>query len=255
MRAPANSSDKSKFNASRDSRIAKLDTILDQAISYSMAHDQIDLQLEAMTTILPGDHQHQVYINASDIDQITAAVNWATSRGLRPVIVGGRDADLCTDLLASTNTPVIVGGTYNFPKRADSAYDQPYTLPAKLEAAGVQWSLTMSSRHAHERNLPDAAGIAVAHGLDHAAALRAITLTAAENLGIEDQLGSIEQGKFATLIITDGDILDVTSIVEAAYIDGRSIDLGNKQTDLRDKYREKYRQLNMIESDDENPND
>ena len=250
MRASANSSDKARFNESRDQRIAKLDTLIDQTISYSHAHNQTDLQLEAMLTVLPGEDQNPVYINANDYDQITAAVNWAISRDLRPIIVGARDAHLCTDLLASTNTPVIVGGTFNFPKRNDAAYDQPYTLPAKLEAAGVQWSLTMSSRHAHERNLPEAAGIAVAHGLDHAAALRAITLTAAENLGVADRLGSIEQGKLATLIITDGDILDVTTIVEAAYIDGREIDLSNKQTDLRDKYREKYRQLDMIDSED-----
>ncbi|MCA9302506.1 MAG: amidohydrolase family protein [Phycisphaerales bacterium] len=250
MRAPANSNDTSRFNSNRDKRLAKLDTLIDQTISYAAAHNATDLQLDAMTTILPGESQNPVYINADDYDQITTAVNWAISRGLRPVIVGGRDAHLCTDLLASTNTPVIVGGTYNFPKRNDAAYDEPYTLPAKLEAAGVKWSLTMSSRHAHERNLPDAAAIAVAHGLDHDAALRAITLTAAENLGVADQLGSIEQDKLATLIITDADILDVTTIVEGAYIDGRKIDLRNKQTDLRDKYLEKYRQLDMIESED-----
>jgi len=254
MRASANTSDKSRFNKSRDERIAKLDTLIDQTISYAAGHDTTDLQLDAMMTVLPGESQHPVYINADDYDQITAAVNWAISRELRPIIVGARDAHLCTDLLVSTDTPVIVGGTYNFPKRNDAAYDQPYTLPAKLQAAGVKWSLTMSSRHAHERNLPDAAAIAVAHGLElgltREAALRAITLSAAENLGIADQLGSIENGKLATLIITDGDILDVTTIVEGAYIDGRSIDLSNKQTDLRDKYLEKYRQLDMIDSDD-----
>ncbi len=254
MRAPANAKDKSKFNESRDKRLAKLNTLIDQATAYAQYHNKTDLKLEAIRTILPdqGENmpQNQVFINANDYDQITAAVNWATARKLRPVIIGARDSDLCTDLLASTNTPVILGGTFNFPKRADSSYDQPYTLPAKLESAGVRWSLTMSSRHAHERNLPDAAAIAVAHGLDHDAALRAITLTAAENLGIEDQLGSIDPGKLATLLITDGDILDILTIVESAYIDGRSINLSNKQTDLRDKYQEKYRQLDMIESDD-----
>lgn len=254
MRASANTSDKARFNKSRDERIAKLDTLIDQTISYASHHNATDLQLEAMMTVLPSDDQNPVYINANDYDQITAAVDWAISRELKPIIVGARDAHLCTDLLASTDTPVIVGGTYNFPKRNDAAYDQPYTLPAKLQAAGVQWSLTMSSRHAHERNLQEAAGIAVAHGLElgltKEAALRAITLSAAENLGIADKLGSIENGKLATLIITDGEILDVTTIVEGAYIDGREIDLSNKQTDLRDKYREKYRQLDMIESDD-----
>ena len=235
----------------RDERIANLTQVFANAKAYAQEHHEKDLKLEALTTELPdANSQNQVFISANDYDQITAAVNWAVETGLDPVIVGGRDAHLCTDLLVSTDTPGIIGGTYGVPKRNDSAYDDPYTLPAKLEAAGVQWSLTMSGRFAHERNLPEAMGIAVAHGLDEQAALRGITLEAAEILGIADTHGSIESGKQATLIVTDENILDVTTIVEHAWIDGRKIDLSNKQTVLRDKYREKYRQLDMIEGDD-----
>ncbi len=231
----------------RDERIESLNEVYRNAGAYMKAHTDRDLRLEAIATTLPGDDQNPVFLNADDYDQITAAVNWAVDLGLDPVIVGGRDAHLCTDLLVSTGTPVIIGGTYNFPKRDDAAYDDPYTLPAKLEAAGVQWSLTMSGRFAHERNLPEAMGISVAHGLDHAAALRGITIEAANILGVGDMLGSIESGKHATLVVTDGDILDVTSIVEHAWIAGSKIELTNKQTELRDKYREKYRQLDIIE--------
>ncbi len=232
----------------RDERIAGLDEVFANAAAYATDHDMRDLRLEALGTVLESaEEQNPVFINANDYDQITAAVNWATDTGLRPIIVGGRDAHLCTDLLVSTDTPVIIGGTYGFPKRNDGAYDEPYTLPAKLEAAGVRWSLTMSGRFAHERNLPEAMGISVAHGLDHDAALRGITLSAAEILGLGNELGSIEPGKHATLVVTDGDILDVTSIVEHAWIQGSEIDLTNKQTELRDKYREKYRQLDLIE--------
>jgi imidazolonepropionase-like amidohydrolase len=232
----------------RDERINNLTQVFAEAKSYAADHEERDLKLEALATVLDSaENQHPVFINADDYDQITAAVNWATETGLKPVIVGGRDAHLCTDLLISTNTPVIIGGTYGFPKRNDGAYDEPYTLPAKLEAAGVQWSLTMSGRFAHERNLPEAMGISVAHGLDQDAALRGITLEAAQILGIDDTLGSIEPGKHATLIVSDGNILDVTSIVEHAWIQGRSVELTNKQTELRDKYREKYRQLDLID--------
>lgn len=231
----------------RDQRIEALNEVFANAIAYNASHTDRDLRLEAIATALPGENQNPVFINADDYDQITAGVNWAVELGLKPVIVGGRDAPLCTDLLVSTNTPVIVGGTYNFPKRDDGAYDEPYTLPAKLQAAGVQWSLTMSGRFAHERNLPEAMGISVAHGLDHESALRGITLNAANILGVGDRLGSIESGKLATLVVTDGDILDVTSIVEHAWIAGSKIELTNKQTELRDKYREKYRQLEIID--------
>ena len=245
----------------RDRAIDNLNTLFDNATSYQINHDETDLSLQAITTVLPPVEQSQaqdnpqnpVFINANDYDQITAAINWATSRNLRPIIVGARDAHLCTDLLVSTNTPVIIGGTFNFPKRADEPYDQPYTLPAKLEQAGVLWSLSMSGRHAHERNLPDAIAISIAHASDYGftdeAALRGITLNAAKILNLDNNLGSIESGKHATLFVADGNILETTSIVTQAWIQGRSIDLSNKQTKLRDKYQEKYRQLDMIESD------
>ncbi len=226
-----------------------LNEIFDQAESYRHAHDKADQRLEAISTVLEGDNQNPVFMRANSFDQITNSINWALARNLDPIIVGGRESYLCTDLLASTNTPVIIGGTYQFPKRTDSPYDASYTLPQTLENAGVQWSLTMSSRFGHERNLPDAAAIAVAHGLSPQAALHGITLGAAQILGVDHLIGSIEKGKHATLIITDGDILETTTVVQAAYIQGRSIDLGNKQTELRDTYREKYRQLGLIKSD------
>ncbi len=232
-----------------DNNTDDLNEIFDQAESYRHAHDKADQRLEAISTVLEGDNQNPVFMRANSFDQITNSINWALARNLDPIIVGGRESYLCTDLLASTNTPVIIGGTYQFPKRTDSPYDASYTLPQTLENAGVQWSLTMSSRFGHERNLPDAAAIAVAHGLSPQAALHGITLGAAQILGVDHLIGSIEKGKHATLIITDGDILETTTVVQAAYIQGRSIDLGNKQTELRDTYREKYRQLGLIKSD------
>ena len=232
-----------------DNNTDDLNEIFDQAESYRHAHDKADQRLEAISTVLEGDNQNPVFMRANSFDQITNSINWALARNLDPIIVGGRESYLCTDLLASTNTPVIIGGTYQFPKRTDSPYDASYTLPQTLENAGVQWSLTMSSRFGHERNLPDAAAIAVAHGLSPQAALHGITLGAAQILGVDHLIGSIEKGKHATLIVTDGNILETTTVVQAAYIQGRSIDLGNKQTELRDTYREKYRQLGLIKSD------
>ena len=140
----------------------ELDLIFDQTVAYAQHHDRADQKLEALTTVLPGDEQNPVFLLADSFDAITGAVRWAQSRDLDPIIVGGRDAHLCTDLLVETGTPVIVGGAFDFPKRADSPYDEPYTLAAKLDRAGVDWALTMAGRFGHERNLPDAAAICVA---------------------------------------------------------------------------------------------
>jgi imidazolonepropionase-like amidohydrolase len=202
-----------------------------------------DLRWEAMRAVLPGgEAQQRVFITAGDVDQITAAVTWAVGRNLRPVIIGGRDAEQCADLLKRHEVPVIISGTHTFPKRADAPYDAPFTLPARLHAAGVKFCIASADRTAHERNLPYNAATAVAYGLDPEAALRAITQWPAEILGVGDRLGTLEVGKSATLIVTDGDPLEIVSNTRQAFIDGREIDLSNKQSALAEKYREKYRQ-------------
>ena len=131
---------------------------------------------------------------------------------------------------------VIVTGTYEMPHRADAPFDERFRLPSRLEAAGIPWCLASGQPPSNERNLPYAAAMAVAHGLDADAAIRAITLSAAEILGVADRLGSLEPGKAATLIVTDGDPLEIPTNVTAAFVDGREISLENKQIALAEKY-------------------
>lgn len=212
------------------------------ALAADAAHAR-DLRFDAMKSVLPGDGQKPVFIMANDYDQIVAAVGFANRHKLRVVIVGGMDAHLCAGDLKRHDIPVIITGVTRFPKRADGDYDEPFVLPARLAEAGVKFCLTNGDDTAHERNLPYSAGIAVAYGLDREQAVRAITLSAAEILGIADRYGSIAMDKSATLFIADGDVLEITTNVEHAWIDGRKIDLSNKQVELEKKYREKYRQL------------
>jgi len=232
----------------------EIDELFRQAAAYDAARDageieQRDLRLEAMRDLFPnGDlpARAPVFLVAGERDQITSAVTWATNLGLRPVIVGGRDAPACAELLRRHDVPVIVGGVIGdaaYPKRADLPYDDAYTLPARLRAAGVRWCLALGDDSAHTRSLPGCAGLAVAYGLDHDNALRGITLSTAEILGVDNRLGSLDPGKNATLILADGDILEATTTVTRAFVSGRDIDLSNKQTKLAEKYREKYRQI------------
>jgi hypothetical protein len=234
--------------------LAALDEAFKTAAAYDAAKSAdpsapTDLRWEAMRRLfehgeLPADSPEQlpVFIAAADSEQITAAVTWALERKLRPVIVGGRDAEQCAALLKRHDIPVIITGTHAFPRRADSPYDDAYTLPARLAAAGVRFCIASADRTAHERNLPYNAGLAIAYGLDPDAALKSVTLWPAQILGVEKDLGSLEVGKSATLFLASGDPLDVTTTITGAYIDGREIDLSNKQTKLADKYREKYKQ-------------
>jgi imidazolonepropionase-like amidohydrolase len=212
----------------------------------------VDIRFEAMRAIFGGsslspethdpkpDTRLPLFIHAQDYDQIQQAVTLCTKHGLACVIVGGRDAPLCADLLKRHSVPVIVDGTFKFPKRDDAPYDDAFTLPARLHAAGITFCIASGEETAHERNLSNAAGMAVAYGLDHERGLRAITLSSAEVLGIADRYGSLATEKSATMIVTDGDVLDVLSHVTMAFLDGREVNLSNKQKVLEERYRGKY---------------
>ncbi len=199
---------------------------------------RVDVRKEAFEPSLA--RKRPVFFLADTYDQITGALAFARRNRLRAVIVGGRDAPLCADLLKRTNTPILIRSIHRFPKRADADFDETYRLPAKLEAAGLTWCLASGERIPNERNLPYAAGRACAYGLDRDAAIRAITLSAAKVLGVDKDLGSIEKGKAATLFICNGDPLEIPTKVEAAWIDGRRINLSNKQKVLFEKYKAKY---------------
>ncbi|VAX40333.1 hypothetical protein MNBD_PLANCTO03-810 [hydrothermal vent metagenome] len=241
--------------------LAALDTFFNNAAAYHAARDEdntlpTDLRYEAVAGVLPiprgGAFQAPsprlpTFFRANDYDQIVGSLNFAAKHNLRPIIIGGRDAHLCLDLLASTGAGVILETSFRMPKRDDAPYDDLYKRPQQLQAAGIPYAFMAGDDTAHERNLPYAVAIAIAHGLAPDEALRALTLTPAELFGIEADYGSLEPGKSATLIITTGNPLDVLSNIELAFLDGRAIDLENKQTKLAEKYREKYRQLGLIQ--------
>lgn len=229
--------------------LKRIEDFFDSASAYTAAknasgNQPVDLRFEAMGGVLSS--AVPVFARADEFAQIESVCAFAQRRGLKLVIVGGRDAPLAAEAIKKAGAGVIVTGTFRMPRRGDSAYDEAFTLPARLESSGVEWCLATEGgefQTPHERNLPYHAALAVAHGLDRSAAIRAITLAPARLLGVADRYGSIEKGKSATLIITDGDPLEMTTIIEHAFIDGREVDLTSKQTRLNEKYREKYRRL------------
>ena len=206
---------------------------------------EFDARWEAMIPVLAGEMR--VFIDAEDIQQIQAALAFCQQEKLKPVIVGGHDAPACAALLKKLGAPVIVGGVYRLPTRRNEDYDSGYTLPERLRAAGIPYCIAgelggaSSGGPSNIRNLPYHAGSAVAYGLPADEALKAITLYPAQVLGVADRLGSLEPKKDATLIVTNGDPLDIATQVSAAYIEGRQVDLNDRQKRLWEKYKEKYR--------------
>lgn len=203
---------------------------------------ETDLRWEAMLPALRGDMP--VFVHADDIKQISAALDWAREEGVKMILVGGRDAWRVADRLKAADIAVIVGGTFELPARRDDGYDDIYANAGKLQAAGVRFCIASSNGTAggatNGRNLPNEAGMAAAFGLPADEALKAITLYPAQILGVGAELGSIETGKRATLIVTDGDPLEIPTQVEMAFIDGAQIDLRSRHTELYQKYRQRY---------------
>lgn len=220
----------------------RLEEAFDEAEAYRKAKEAdpdlpVDLRWEAMLPVLAGDRP--LYVDADDYRQIVEAVAFAERRGLDLVITGARDAHLLAELLSDHDVPVILGAIQSHPMRQGDGYDTPFRTPALLHEAGVTFALSNpGSRGA--RNLPFQAGQAMAFGLPEEAAIRAMTLTPARLLGIDDRQGSLQVGKDATLFVSRGDVTDaLTQDVTHVWIQGRPVDLDDKQRQLFRKYEEK----------------
>lgn len=225
-----------------EERTRRLDRLLDDAAAYdrarlaaggSEAGPAYDPQLEALRPVLRGERP--LWATARDRIAIETVVDWAARRGLRLVITDARDAHLVAGLLAEHQVPVVISGMVGEPPRADDPYDVLYSMPARLQQAGVLFAIASGTRtggSGNARHISQFAGIAAAYGLDREDAYRSITLNAAKILGLDDVLGSIAVGKSASLALTDGDLLEASTTVEQLWIDGTrpSMDDVHKQS-------------------------
>lgn len=147
---------------------------------------------------------------------------------------------MVAEILHEHQVPVILSEPHNLPSMADDAVDQPYKTGYMLQKAGVPFTIAIDGFW-QQRNLPFQAGTLAAYGLSREEALMAITLQAARILGIDKQTGSIEAGKDANIVVSEGDILDMkSSKVTHAFIQGRQINLDNKHSQLFEKYKYRY---------------
>ena len=189
-----------------------------------------------------------VVVSADGAAQINDAITWAQEEGLRLVIRGGRDAIHVADRLVAEDIPLIITSTMAAPSRQYEGYDGAYSMPARLHEAGVKFAISGGSGTLYTNRLPWEAGVAVAFGLPEEEALKAVTINAAEFMGISDMVGSLEPGKQATLLITTGTPLDMTSDIEQTYIQGREIDMMDIQKFFFQKYMQKVLQNRRIVS-------
>ncbi len=229
-----------------ESSLRQLKTLFDDARAYRRARQAassrqpVDLRLEAMLPVL--ERAQPLIVSADSLAAIQGAVAFGQQQGVRIMIYGGYDAPHCTELLRKHDVPVLLGGVYRLPRRRSEPYDTPFTIPARLQAAGVAFCITGSGRFggSNVRNLPYHAAMAVAFGLPEDIGLKAITSYPAEILGVADRVGSIDVGKDATLFVSDGNPLQTATLVEAAYVQGRRVELTDRHKRLWKKYQTKY---------------
>ncbi len=225
-----------------DKELAALRRFFEEARSYLQlpAPEIKNGRFEALRGIFT--QKQSLYIHSDAAKLIQEGVLFAEQFGLRPVLVEASDAWLVADFLKAHNVPVILSKTQRLPSREDEAVDQPFKTAVTLQEKGVLFAFSEEGSW-RQRNLAFQAGQAVGFGLPYEAAVAALTLNTARILGIEATAGSLEIGKDATLFISEGDALDMRSAqVTAAFIQGREINLDNKQKELYKKYEQKYRQ-------------
>jgi imidazolonepropionase-like amidohydrolase len=191
-----------------------------------------DLKLEALLPYLHG--KKPVVLAAEEPNDLLTALDLAREFHLKVILNHLDHSASLLDKVAATGLPVIVGPIYEQPKESER-YDAVFRLPAEMAKRGIKIAFASFDTH-NSRNLPYAAGYAVAFGLPPEEALKAITLNPAQIWGVDDRLGSLDTGKLANVVVANGDPLDVKTDVKHVFINGEEIPLVNKQTELRDQY-------------------
>jgi imidazolonepropionase-like amidohydrolase len=217
---------------------------LDEAVAYAAAKAarakdpslptrSVDLVLEALIPVIKGETP--VLMTANREAEIRGAIQFAEKNKLKLIITGADEAVKVAPLLKEKNIPVIIGPVTEVPTREDDGYDRNYAQAAELHKAGVRFALQTADA-AYVRNLPYQAGTAAAFGLPKDEALKAVTIYPAQIFGVDKLIGSIEVGKAANLIVTDGDPLEFRTNVKHMFINGHPVDLSSRHTKLYDKF-------------------
>ena len=226
-----------------DKSVNELSDWLDRARHYAQAKEkgspalyERDIKLEALVPVVEG--KLPVLVIADDHRDIKNAVDFCTKQNLKMILGSGAEAWRVKDLLKEKKIPVILGPTERLPEQEDTPYDKPMTQPSELLAAGIPFAFS-SFGTAFSRRLPDYAGTAVAYGLPHDEAVKAVTINAAKMFGIDGEVGTIETGKLANLIVTNGDPLEVQTQVKFLFIKGQLTSLDNRHLERYEQYRKR----------------
>jgi imidazolonepropionase-like amidohydrolase len=223
-----------------DKQVNELTDWLDRARHYAQAAEkgsiakyERDLKLEAFVPVIRGELPLLIF--ADRAREIRNAVEFCDKQKLRMILAGGAEAYKVKDLLRSKDIPVILRPMLTLPLDEDDPYDRLLSQPAELAAAGVKFAIA-SFDNSFARRLGQNAANAVAHGLPYDEALKSVTVSPAEIFGLADQVGTLQPGKVANIIVTNGDPLELTTDVKYLFIRGQLTTMDNRHLRLYEKY-------------------
>ena len=235
-----------KPNKDYTKQIDNIQSFVNESKAYlSGDKSVINLPYEAMKDLYNGSSK--LYVHVNNVKGITDAVEFSIKNDIKSlVIIGGSEAYKITDFLKQHNIPVLLNNPHSLPSNDDQDYDLPFKTAKILTDGGIVVGIQGGNTSTfNARNLPFYAGTCAAYGLDKEEALKLITSNTAKILGINDTCGTLENGKDATLFISEGDALDMrTNKLTRAFIQGRDISLETHQTKLNKRYSEKYKTNN-----------
>ena len=222
-------------------RIEMVKSFLQEAKGYYLQQNKTatNLKFDAVKGLF--NKSQKLFVHCDLVKEMLIAVDFVKEFGFDVVIVGGSESFQIAPLLKQNNIPVILQQLHSLPTSEDDDVDQPFKTPAVLQKAGVLFALSDEDGQTTGRNLMFNAGTAASYGLSKEEALASITLNAAKILGVADKTGTIEVGKDANIIVSEGDILDMkSSVVTKAYIQGRELNLDDKHKQLNERFKTKY---------------
>ena len=225
-----------ELKGARDEKLTAVSQLFSQVRAYIKGagpNRQTDWMLESLVPVI--DRTVPLFTEASQEADIRAAVAFAEKENVRIIITGGIEAARAASLLKEKNVPVIFGPVLTLPRREDDHHAATFQAAGELVKAGVKIAIASGDAN-NARMLPYHAAMAVAWGLPREEAVKAITINAAELLGVADRLGSIEPGKVANLQIAKGDPLEITTAITHVIIAGRDVNLMNKHLALYERY-------------------
>ncbi len=232
----------------RDKKLEDLKKLFADAENYSRVKEAyakdktlpsvpVDLKAEALLPYVRGEKP--VVFTAERERDIRGVAKFVSETKVKGIILGGQEAWKAADALKKSDIPVIFTNIYNLPVQDDDPYDYLFSAPSKMAQAGVKFCISTGNDGSEVRDLPYHAGLAGAYGLAKEEALKSVTLYPAQILGIADKLGSIEVGKMANIVVTDGDLLQPRTNIKHLFINGRMLPLTSRHTELFESFKDR----------------